>query len=122
MKAPRQRLWKNKDLIDFYELYNKLYFGNKLPPLVCLKFMNMKHVLGRTSRFRLDKHHRSQKDTFGIFIDKSQRHSRRLWAMTMVHEMVHVEDRCRHSCSLRGRYFNRRMLELAVAGAFDGLW
>ena len=121
MKTPKRHLWRNRDLRDFYDLYNRLYFGGRLPPLTACEFKNLGRYLGHTSRFR-QKNRRSKNDTFGIFISKELQVSRRLWAGTMLHEMVHVEQRNKYSCSLRGHTFNRRMVELAVSGAFDGLW
>jgi hypothetical protein len=47
---------------------------------------------------------------------------RRFQAITMqvvLHEMLHVEN---PSCMGHGWQFDRRMLRLAKAGAFDGLW
>lgn len=78
--------------------------------------------LGKTSRCRVAGKRRSRNDNFGIRISSKLRWSRRLWMGTLIHELVHLEQQLKYSCGPRGKKFNRRILELAVAGAFDGLW
>ena len=119
-KHPKSRLWTNADLREWFDIYNRLYFGGKLE---CnhITYVDM-FWLGKTTRLRRPGRRRSQQDSFTIKISKRFRDSRRLSIGTLVHEMVHLEDRCHYSCGLRGKHFNRRMLELAKAGAFDGIW
>src|SRR5665213_872208 len=116
----KARRWTNTDLREVFDTYNDAYFDGKLE---CnhITFADM-YPLGKTTRLRAPGKRRSEKDLFSIKINKNLRHSRRLWATTLLHEMVHLEQRNRYSCGLRGRRFNARMVELAVTGAFDGIW
>lgn len=113
-------LWTNMDLQQAFDLFNSRYFSGKLA-VVRLEFSDIGDSLGKTSRYRQGKR-RSLNDGFGIKISKNIRGSRRTWALTLLHEMVHVENRCRYSCGIKGHYFNRRMKELAKYVAFNGLW
>jgi hypothetical protein len=119
-KPKKSRLWTNADLREWFDTYNERYFGGKLEcPHISFSVLE---GLGKTTRIRVPGRRRSKNDQFTIRIHKSQRSSRRQAAMSLLHEMCHLEDRCRHSCGLRGRYFNRRMQQLAAAGAFFGIW
>jgi hypothetical protein len=120
MKA--KRTWSNRDLQQYYDLYNEWYFDGRLPPLVTLRFGYLGNMLGHTSRFRRLKARCSAGDGFGIVIALRDKDSRRHWLLTLVHEMVHVEQRLCHDCDARNRKFNGRMRGLAAEGAFDGLW
>ena len=114
--------WKNEDLLEAFDLFNSRYFRGGLTRPVILAFRPL-DGLGHTFRLRsIYKAHRSKGDSFGITISRELRYSRRLWATTLLHEMVHLEQGNLFSCSLRGRHFNRRMKQLASDGAFNGLW
>jgi hypothetical protein len=98
------------------------YFGGRLPAVSELRFARL---VGLGYTFRARRAHpprRSSADTFGIRINERLRDSRRHWAFTLFHEMVHLEQRNRYSCGARGRHFNARMKDLAARGAFNGLW
>lgn len=111
------KLWTDAHLRAAFKKYNRLYFGNSLEVLR----LQFRKIPGLGHTYRIRKHQRrSAEDAFGISISPSQRTSRRLWAITLLHEMVHVEQKCRYSCA--GPKFNARMLELAKAGAFNRLW
>lgn len=116
----KQKRWTNADLREFFFSYNDRYFGGKLD-LCTLSFIRMEN-LGHTSRYRTVGKKRSDSEPFGIHISEKLRFSRRLWATTMIHEMIHLEQRNKYNCGQRGRYFNKRMAQLAVAGAFNGIW
>lgn len=118
----KEKKWKNADLIETFEMYARAYFGGKLRRPVRLVFAPIEG-LGLTARYRTPGRRRNNKtDRFGIQISSQLRFSRRLWATTLLHEMVHLEQCNRYGCGVRGKRFNRRMKELATAGAFDGMW
>jgi hypothetical protein len=122
----------NKDLAHYYKLANRWYFGNKLPLDVVIKFSDIA-VMGVTGREpytrkatikerrenKLNKTALCVTNRYHIRINKKYRDSMAIVVPTLIHEMVHVEN-----WKLRGhgKKFDRRMLELAKAGAFNGLW
>jgi predicted SprT family Zn-dependent metalloprotease len=60
---------------------------------------------------------------FLITIANEYRTCRRVAIMTLLHEMVHVEQWDEvQACRAHGRKFERRMKQLAARGAFSGLW
>lgn len=121
-KRKKTKRWTNADLLGQFHDYNKEFFGGKLTPPINLAFAPI-DGLGHTFRYRhFSGPRRSQDDPFGIHISSKIRYSRRLWMTTLIHEMVHLEQRNKYSCGIRGRHFNKRMAELAVAGAFNGIW
>lgn len=119
-KTPQIRRWNNADLMEFFDLYNARYFGGELERPCDLIFRKMP-LLGRTVRVRAHKR-RSKDDKFAIRISTSIRFSRRLWASTLLHEMVHYKQKNKYACGVYGKMHNREMLRLAVEGAFDELW
>lgn len=116
--------WAASDLWALFYFYNETYFGKRLPIPLAISFAKFPNkALGRTVPVKI----RCPGNTgtsYGYKIELGQqiRWSRRLWAATLLHEMVHLEQRNRYSCGLRGKKFNQRMLELAQSGAFDALW
>ena len=121
MTAKTKRLFNNHDLMEEFLRLDKLYFGGKLPIPLRIAFAPI-DGLGHTFRYRTVGKRRSKEDRFGIHISIKLRFSRRLWEQTLIHELVHLEQRLKYSCGLRGKRFNKRMRELTIAGAFDGLW
>ena len=126
-KKATTKPWTDADLREFFDLANSRYFGGRLKALR-IRFASL-DGLGNTHRaaYRVLYGPRSQyrpvdRIEYHITISHRLRYSRRLWATTLLHEMVHLEGENRNSCGLRGHRFNRRMKELAVAGAFNGLW
>jgi len=117
----RKRKWNNNDLMKEFLRLDKKYFDGELPMPLHLAFTPI-NSLGYTFRYRTPGKRRSKEDRFGIHISTKLRFSRRLWASTLIHEMVHLEDSLKHSCGKTGRYFNKRMRELAAMRAFDGIW
>lgn len=117
------KLWTNSDLMEMFLEYNSRYFDNRLKKPANLCFAPI-GGLGHCFRYRIvgRELRRHEREPFGIHISSVLRKSRRQWLLTLIHEMVHLEQGNRYSCGLRGRRFNRRMRELAMAGAFDGLW
>jgi SprT-like family len=116
-------VWGNAHLRECFDLYNARYFDGRLK-VERLEFARrsaMGDFIGRTMRMRRAKR-RSKNDAWAILINRDYRRSRRIWAFTLLHEMVHVEQCCAFTCRERGVRFNTRMKELAMLGAFDGLW
>jgi hypothetical protein len=91
-----------------YQQYNRKYFGNKLPKVS-----------------EVDLHWGSIREMgyeWGgeIVINRRYRYRDAVWKLTLLHEMVHlslpaVQDE-------HGKEFQKGMLRLAKAGAFEGLW
>ena len=102
----------NADLRRYYRIFNRKYFKGKLPE-VPIRFakMHKKWTLG-TTWLRHGK-------ALDIEINKNLQNTQCVTVMTVVHEMVHVEH---PTWKGHGWQFDRRMLRLAKAGAFDGLW
>lgn len=115
-----KRLWTDANLDNAFRDFNDKYFGGKLAVLY-VRFQDLDGSLGHTKAYR-PLNRRRAGDQYGIRIAKTLRDSRRLWLGTLIHEMVHVEQRNRYSCNVGGWKFNNRMKELANLGAFNGLW
>ena len=118
----RRSRWNNAALWETFDLFNARYWDGRLERPAILSFRAMNGNLGHTYRLRTPGQRRSQQDKFGIAIGSQLRYSKRLWATTLLHEMVHLEQRNKYSCAINGHHFNRRMKQLALAGAFNGLW
>jgi hypothetical protein len=93
-----------------YKVFNKDFFGNKLPKDMIVFFKNAGDCLGFTQIIR--------GRPLYIVLDRSIRTSNRTVAMTLLHEMVHVK----HPDIGHGKTFHREMLRLAKAGAFKSWW
>lgn len=117
----KPKLWTNSDLRKEFDRLKKLYFDETMPNPRTIRFEPI-DGLGRTFRYRNPGKRRSKDDDFGIQISRKLRYSRRLWLGTLVHEMVHLEQRNKYSCGIRGKRFNGRMRQLALTGCFDGIW
>jgi hypothetical protein len=115
-----KRLFNNHDLMEEFLRLDKLYFGGKLPMPLRIAFEPI-DGLGHTFRFRTLGKRRSKDDRFGIHISPKIRFSKTLWLGTLIHECVHLEQRNKYSCGIRGKHFNNRMRELSLQGAFDGI-
>ena len=100
----------NKDLQVAYAYYNKKYFSNKLPHDMVVRFEKV-WPLGVTSCYH-------DRPLF-IHINDRLRFSKVLCDMTLIHEMVHVETPRPNN---HGKWFHKRMLELARKGAFKQCW
>ena len=100
----------NAELQSMYHEFNKKWFGNRLPKDRVVEFEKM-YPLGCT-HFRRGR---------PLWIDVSSRFrtSRASAAMTLLHEMVHVELDYKTN---HGPLFHKRMLQLAKAGAFRPWW
>jgi len=121
MKPKEVKTWNNADLMEAFLELNRRYFNGKLPIPLDLSFSDI-DGLGHTFRFRTVGKRRIKDDRFGTHISRKLRYYRRLWMCTLVHELVHLEQRCQYSCGPRGKRFNGRMRQLALIGSFDGIW
>jgi hypothetical protein len=132
-------LQTNADLQRFSRAANKRYFGGKLPIAriqFTAKLGNHCHGKTRVQKYHLafrilaihGKEYDEEVDCYHIEINTRLRRWRDLCMMTVYHEMVHAEldslgFRGKElSCRKSGTRFNQRMVELAQAGAFNGLW
>ena len=79
-----------------YDSINKWWFGNKLPKV---KIRWPKYMLSEKLRC-----------CSGV------------WLRTLFHEIVHIEQWSLPAKDAHGPKFEKRMKQLAVAGAFNGLW
>ena len=99
---------------EFYDIYNEMYFGHKLP-VVRVGFYT----------------HRSEKDCYGFTLRVAgAKHSSYIclnpyfaeWGKTLratlLHEMVHVKL---HNRGGHGKKFKKEMKRLILRGAFDEL-
>jgi hypothetical protein len=100
----------NADLRRYYRVANKLYFQNKLPK-INLYFKPMWRTSGRTALLNCA--------PAWIEINENLRPFAAITVMTVLHEMLHVEV---PKAEGHGWRFDKRMLRLAKAGAFSGLW
>jgi hypothetical protein len=115
---PREidHLYDKKGTLDpnkLYIEYNRLYFGNKLPNVPVI--WSRKHT----------------KDCRGlcvyspqlvIYLNPKFKDWERIWAMVLLHEQVHVEQRHDLRATDHGRKFQARMKKLVQQGAFQDLW
>ena len=133
----------NKFLQSAFKGINRAFFNNRLDPNIPVSFKRMR-CLGQTRQIRfqrpvtrkemrekgLSKEALVCSYILRIYISERLRHSGSLCVGTLLHEMVHAEmfqnrvgGHHKRIC-LSGRWnkFNKRMLKLAKAGAFNGLW
>jgi len=101
----------NEHLKHYYCTANRLYFRNRLPNDLPVRFAKLRG-LGRTKV-------QSDKVPLWIEIGEDLRRIPCITVMTVLHEMVHVEN---PAWKGHGWKFERRMLKLAKDGAFAGLW
>jgi SprT-like family len=102
----------NAELQRMYHHFNKKWFGNRLPKDMVVAFEKM-YPLGCT--------HCRRGRPLWIDINFKMRHSRSNSAMTLLHEMVHVEMP-RIGGGGHGPKFHKRMMKLARQGAFRKWW
>jgi hypothetical protein len=96
--------------MQMYHDFNKKYFGNRLPKDMVVHFKRMRNNHGVTMMF--------ENRPLYILLDFKMRGLYRQTALTLLHEMVHVEiPKTQH-----GPKFHKRMLQLAKAGAFKRWW
>ena len=106
----------NKDLQRYYHTANELYFDGKLPKKLSVKFSKLRaSLLGTTYTFGTKRN----RVPVAVKISERLRYMQNVTVMTLLHEMLHVENPVNLGHDWR---FDRRMKRLAKLGAFDGLW
>ena len=113
-----RELWTPKSL---YKFWNCRYFGSRLPdiPVYFSKQLGVgkeRHTLG-CSGF----HDETGKPLY-IKLNPKFRTSFVIWAQTLLHEMVHVQQWKIQKNQAHGRKFQKRMKQLAALGAYNSLW
>lgn len=101
----------NAEVQRMYREFNKKYFNNRLPKDMVVRFEIFDYAQGVT-HFKYDR-------PLYIQISKKLKWSRSQTALTLLHEMVHVELPYRLN---HGPRFHKRMMQLARAGAFKPWW
>lgn len=113
MNRVKHRTWGTDwNLREFYRIFNKKYFSNRLPKDMPVGFRKI-DTLGNTV---------IHKQTFRplyIQVNDRLKFSSRLSMGTVLHEMLHVAypERRGHR-----KWFDREMLKLVKRGAMNGLW
>jgi len=93
-----------------YHNFNRKWFRNRLPKDMVVDFVRMEGALGVTAFYKNRPLH--------IMLNSELRTSDRIAALTLLHEMVHVElPKYNH-----GHQFHKRMQKLAKKGAFKPYW
>jgi hypothetical protein len=102
-----------------YDIINERHFNNTLPKVPVRWSDELpEHVMGRYVRPGTLKELRTNSGY--IELSSQYRRSNVLWIQTLIHEMVHVEQRFLHIKN-HGYIFTRRIKELVQRGAFNGL-
>lgn len=96
-----------------YHEYNRLYFGGKLPD-VPIVWSSKKNPDSRGCCV--------YQPELVIYLNPRFRNWERIWGMTLIHEMVHVEHRHDVRVKDHGHKFQNRMKRLVEQGAFQDLW
>lgn len=104
------------DLDIWYATYNEVYFSDRLPKNTVLDYDNLGHDdCGETFQ-RLD-------GGFTILISPNCNVTEAEVVLTLVHEMVHVDQfYTNHDIDGHGPLFENEMEDLAKMGAFRGVW
>ena len=98
----------NADLRRYYRVANRKYFHNRLPKDLSVEFSNTIPCLGVAY----------VREPQSIEISEELRGIQIFAIMTLLHEMVHIENPKWKGHGWRWEY---RMRELVDAGAYDGL-
>lgn len=104
---------------EAYDFLNKHFFGGKLPkiPIKWPRSLRGTTYMGRTMGPP------KGGPATHIELNPKYKYSPNLWGMTLIHEMVHVEQwETVPNRFCHGPRFRARMRELAAKGIFDRLW
>jgi len=107
---------------ELYDFLNGRYFRNSLPDirvvwsLTYYEPARRRHLMGSTWYDGLTG--RPKK----ITLNPKYKTAFAVWAPTLIHEMVHVQQWRVPVKQAHGRKFEKRMKQLAARGAFSGLW
>lgn len=111
--------WKPKELYDFL---NCRYFKSRLPDLP-VNWGHREYGPKRARHWMGGTHFcGTPLKPFKITLNPKYKDSYVVWAQTLLHEMVHVQQWYLPREQAHGRKFQKRMKQLAAAGAFNGLW
>lgn len=107
----------------YFETANRRYFRNRLKGVTVEWDRKLPEITLGTTRSQLGPVLKGTR-TFKILINPKLRGLTTVIILTLLHEMVHVEqwDKIGRRESYHGHKFQRRMKELAASGAFTGLW
>lgn len=108
----------NKALREFYHHYNRIYFGSKLPENVMIYF----GTPPRKDAAFVDLQGHDADRVVEIILDETLRGMDCVVAWLVIHEMAHVDIEGNDDGKEDGPKHNKRMLELARAGALEGIW
>lgn len=111
-------LSSNKALREFYGAYNYMYFGSRLPKNAILSF----GIPPRDDSAYVDIRGKGDDRLIEIIIDERLKGMDCIVAQKIIHEMAHVDVDLTSPRVQHGPKFEKRMLELARAGAMEGIW
>lgn len=127
--------WTWQEAHELFTLYNNRYFRNRLPHCeVAFKPHNFTQGLGlfRNKVVEQEGVKGVLARKYSIYISNRIKWSASLWAMTLLHEMVHLDIHTQmvknqeiHKWNKRtghGPSFQKEMKRLAAMGAFVGVW
>jgi hypothetical protein len=113
----------NSDLHFAYLHFNCKYFRNKLPKDLSTVFTRKLDKIGKLGNTPVILYNETGKlkspKPVCIQIRWKDRDCKRHAYLTLLHEMVHVEN---PKPDGHGPWFNKRMKQLAAAGAFNDYW
>lgn len=128
-KKMLKKLWTDKDLREAVREFDSRWFKfskKKKAQLVGIRFSSFKEpLMGQTTRrWDRDKNGKKINPKFIIEINKQYQDCRRIWGMTLLHELVHFKiwDKDPSSLYCGSRMFNREMKRLARIGALSYFW
>jgi hypothetical protein len=106
---------------EFYDRANENFFDGKLPKV---KIRWSKKSGGKWGPLEMGITYIKSGggDASQISLNPKYRNQSSLWCLSLLHEMVHVEQRELPEEEMHGDKFHERMRELAVSGAFDPFW
>lgn len=114
----------NSCLNWLFQKFNKLYFKKKFPKSFVVRFSKLDKVImgvcgNKIVYLKAANGYRKERVIGPILINKKLRNARSIVAMTLLHEMVHAAN---PELKGHGPKFNKQMLKLAKAGAFNAWW
>ncbi len=113
----------NEGLRQFYDVYNRRYFGNRLPRNAVIRFECMKkHDSSEEESASMEWRGRGGDRTLEILVDERLRGFDCIVSGEIVHEMAHADVGIEHPRDQHGPRYQKRMLELAKAGAMKWIW
>lgn len=113
-----QEKWKPKELYDFW---NGRYFRGSLPDLP-VHWGHKEYSVYR-KRYNLGGTHMvgNPLKPIKITLNPKYKNAFVIWAQTLLHEMVHVQQWRLPRRLAHGRKFQKRIKQLVAAGAYNGL-